>query len=274
MRYEADADAGHRLRTGHRHADLFRAATDLLGHHERTDDLRLGKEDDELVAAVPVGAVGGTDRVADHGAKRAKDLVATQVAAAVVDRLQPVQVDHEHAEATIAATGTAHLLLEGHEQLSTVEEAGQRIGPRLLDRARHCPTLVPGVGDGHEGQEPGREEADREAQRVLSHVAAELGIDEQDGGERGGGQPRGGQAGARSVGQRSRHRDERKQHGERRRREARECQEAGDEPDRHEDLGERHQAPALRGSQELVEDQDGDDRGAAEEEDLGLIGQE
>ena len=87
------------------------------------------------------------------------------------------------------------------------------------------------------------------------------------------GKPRGGEAGPRAVGQRRGHRDEREEHRERRRRVAGECQKAGDEPHRHEDLGEGHQATSLRGSEQLVEDQDRDDRGAAEEEDLGLVGQ-
>ena len=123
---------------------------------------------------------------------------------------------------------------------------------------------MPGVGDGDEGEEPGRDEADRQAQRVFRHVRAELRVDEQDGGEGSRGKPRGREAGPRTVGQRGGYRDERKEHRERRRRVAREGQKACDQRHRHEDLGEGHQATSLRGSEQLVEDQDRDDRDAAE----------
>ena len=55
----------------------------------------MGEEDGELVAADAEGAVGATQRGVEQGAEAAQDPVAVGVAAAVVDRLELVDVD-EH----------------------------------------------------------------------------------------------------------------------------------------------------------------------------------
>ena len=130
----------------------------------------------------------------DHRAERAEHLVAAEVARAVVDRLQSIDVDHQHAESAVAATRPADLLLEGQEQLGAVEEAGQRVGAREIQHALHGAALVRGVGDGHEGEQPGGDEADGEAKDVLRTVGSEVRIHGEDPGERDGREAGGGRA--------------------------------------------------------------------------------
>ena len=60
--------------------------------------LRLGEEDDELVAAVAGRRVDPPDAVADDLADAAQDPVALEVAEPVVDRLEPVEIHHQQAE--------------------------------------------------------------------------------------------------------------------------------------------------------------------------------
>ena len=215
MAHQADADAGDRVAAPGDQPDLLGAEADLLGDYERADDLGLGQEHDELVAAISVGGVDGSNRAVDDGAEGAQHLVPAEVAGAVVDRLEPVDVDHQHAEAAVAAPGAADLLLEGQEQLRAVEEPGERIGPREVDHPLHRPSLVPGIGDRHERQQPGRQQADGEAQDVLRAVQPEVRVDRQHRGKGKGGERCGGDPGTRAVGQRGRHADERKQHRER-----------------------------------------------------------
>jgi hypothetical protein len=210
----------------------------------------------------------------DDDAQGTQHLVAAQVPGAVVDGLQPVEVDHEHAEATVAATGAAHLLLEGQEQLRAVEEAGQRISARQVDHALHGSPLVTGVGDGHEGEEPGRDDADRQAQRVLRPVLAQARIHEQRGGEGRGGQDGRGEPRSRPGCERGSNADEGEQHRERRRGVPGQGQQAADEGRGRHELGEPHQPAARAGADKLVEDHDGEHRRPAQQEDRRLFGGE
>ena len=63
---EADADARGRLGTD-RQLELLGTDADLLGDDERADDVGLGQQHDELVAAVAIGTVDRPDRAGDHG---------------------------------------------------------------------------------------------------------------------------------------------------------------------------------------------------------------
>ena len=119
--------------------DLLGTDADLLGHDEGADDLRLGQQHDELVAAVAVGASRrcGSSRGSPRPSARSTSSPRRWPALSLM-RLQAVEVDHQHAEAAVAATRPADLLLEGDEQLRAVEEAGQGIGARQVDDALHA----------------------------------------------------------------------------------------------------------------------------------------
>ena len=90
-----------------------------------------GARDHELVAAVATDLLGGPHSVAQAPGHDPEHLVAGVVAVAVVDLLEPVEVDEQDAEVALAVGWQRRLevLVEG----GPVEQAGQRIGagPRL-----------------------------------------------------------------------------------------------------------------------------------------------
>ena len=100
---------------------------------------------------------------ADHLADAAQDAVAEEVAVAVVDRLELVEVHHQQAEAAVRAEAAGDLALDGGEEERPVEEARQRVDRREADRRVAGPALL--AGDDHrdvgEQDERGQVDADR-----------------------------------------------------------------------------------------------------------------
>ena len=70
---------------------------DPLADHGRGLDRRVVQQRRELVAAEPGGGVAGPYATAQPPRDQREQLVPGVVAEAVVDRLEPVQVDEEHA---------------------------------------------------------------------------------------------------------------------------------------------------------------------------------
>ena len=69
-----------------------------LADLERDRRPGIAQQHDELLAAVAGGHVVVADRADDRAADGAQDLVPGPVAVAVVERLEPVDVDHQHAD--------------------------------------------------------------------------------------------------------------------------------------------------------------------------------
>ena len=106
----------------------------------------LGQDDRELVAAVARRDVRRAQRRADELRRPGQDPVAEQVAERVVDQLEVVEVEHQHAQRAAAALGPDDLLAEALVQEPVVVEAGQRVAvgevagvlvePRVLEGHR------------------------------------------------------------------------------------------------------------------------------------------
>ena len=99
----------------------------------------------EFLAAVAAGEIDVADRLADAQREFAQHVVAGVVAVAVVDRLEVVDVEHQHRD-RLAARGR---LLDQRRQMrfhvAAVEQAGERVGDRHLDRHLHVVAQPLGV---------------------------------------------------------------------------------------------------------------------------------
>ena len=87
----------------------------------------LGQDDRELVAAVAGRDVRRAQRRPDELRGPGQDPVAEQVAERVVDELEVVEVEHQHAQRAPAALGADDLLAQPLVQEAVVVEAGQRV---------------------------------------------------------------------------------------------------------------------------------------------------
>ena len=118
--------AGERLdrELGHAHADP-------LGDELGAVEIRAGKEQRELLAAVAGGRVDVADGLLEHLGECPQDVVPGQVAVAVVDALEVVQVgDHERERAAVALHAR-ELLREAVLELAAVRQLGEPVGGGL-----------------------------------------------------------------------------------------------------------------------------------------------
>ena len=97
-------------------------------------DGRVVQQHRELVAAEPGRGVAGPDAAADPVGHRGQQLVAGLVAEAVVDRLEPVQVDEEHAGRLGRLAPRRQHPVEDLQEQAAVRQAGHRVVVRLADR--------------------------------------------------------------------------------------------------------------------------------------------
>ena len=97
----------------------------------RTDGVALvadvADEEDELVAAEARCRVAGADRAGEALADRSEERVARLVAEAVVDDLQPVEVDEEHGEVGPVPLAARELVVQPVEEQRPVREPGERV---------------------------------------------------------------------------------------------------------------------------------------------------
>ena len=105
--------------------------------------LRIGQDDDELVAAEAGGEIAGTQPARDQAADEADRPAADQVAAAVDQRLEAVEVEHQQRD----RSATRQQLGKDAIEVARVAEAGQVVG----DRGDLCLPIERGVGDRDRG---------------------------------------------------------------------------------------------------------------------------
>ena len=131
-------------RSGHRdpdarpelHLALARSDVDRLGdgeHEPVGDPLRVGRpgsgdDDGELVTAEPRRVVAAAQHLAHPSTDALQDLVAGVVAEAVVDPLEPVEVEEQHGD----RAGSCDQLIDQLGEAGAVRQPGQRIGDALL----------------------------------------------------------------------------------------------------------------------------------------------
>ena len=134
---------------------------DLLGQDERAGRVGLGKQGDELVAAVAGGRVDPADALGDDLADAAQHPVALEVAEPVVDRLELVEIHHQQAEAAPRPRAAGDLAIDRREEEGPVEEAGQRVDRRQADGGVARPPLLPGDDQGDVGEQEQGGQVDR-----------------------------------------------------------------------------------------------------------------
>ena len=89
------------------------------------------EQDRELVAAEPGDGVAGPDARLEALAERDQELVADEVAEAVVDGLEAVQVQEHDGDAELVAARPRQRVLDAVHEEDAVRQAGQRIVERL-----------------------------------------------------------------------------------------------------------------------------------------------
>ena len=117
---------------------------DALGCAACLRRVGVGQDHGELVAAIACGHVRRAEGRADQLGGPREHTVAEEVAERVVDELEVVKVEHQHAQRSLAALRPHDLLAHPLVQVAVVEEAGERITvgsfagvlvqPRVLER--------------------------------------------------------------------------------------------------------------------------------------------
>ena len=99
-------------------------------HGHRALRARVGQDERELVTAEPGHDVGFTGALADDGAGLDERLAACQVAVAVVDLLEAVQVEKQHRQRPAAAHRALGFAAQHQVQVAGVGEPRQVVGHR------------------------------------------------------------------------------------------------------------------------------------------------
>jgi len=107
---------------------------DLLGDHERTGGIGLGKHERELLAAVARHDIDLAHHLAEHARELRQGMVAGDVTVAVVEVLEVVGVHHEQRHVLGVALRASYFLVETKLQVAIVEHAGELIGDREVLR--------------------------------------------------------------------------------------------------------------------------------------------
>ena len=116
---------------------------DLIRRREGTDDRRrkpghdgavrdMRQDDGKFVAAKAPAKFARIADLPQAARHLAQQLVADLVAQRIVDRLEPVEVDHHEAAAGRTATRRIHRLIQHFAQMAAIGQAGQRIEARQL----------------------------------------------------------------------------------------------------------------------------------------------
>jgi hypothetical protein len=123
------------------------------------------QEDGELVAADAEGAVGPTQGNSHELAEAAQDAIAGGMPAAVVDRLEVIEVDEQQRERNSVAQCRGDLAVELLVEGAVVAKARERV-PQRVGQGRLVAHLQVGLGGDHRGDgAPQRQAADRECRR-------------------------------------------------------------------------------------------------------------
>ncbi len=114
------------------HGDLLQFGPEPLGKREGAALVRVRHEDGELVAAQAGRDIAGADVLGDDSGQVCDHDVADAVTVFVVDRLQPVDIQHNQRERLLAHPGAGKRLLEALVEVAPVVELGQLVVGRHL----------------------------------------------------------------------------------------------------------------------------------------------
>ena len=92
------------------------------------------EQDGELITAEAGQRISRANAALEAARRRAQDLVTDLVAEAVIDRLEPIEIEVEHREPRIAqrASGAVKQVLQPVQEQRTVRKIGERIVERLV----------------------------------------------------------------------------------------------------------------------------------------------
>jgi len=108
------------LQIGNRSMEAVQSLFDRLARN-------LGEYEQELLTAIAAGMVVSADGRADCGGEAAQRLIAGQMAVAVIDALEMIQIKHRDGDGQIFAPGALHLLHQGLQNGGAVEQSGEPV---------------------------------------------------------------------------------------------------------------------------------------------------
>src|SRR5437016_4819594 len=132
---------------------------DAFAHAAR--GLRAGfrKHQSKLITAVTRGGIDGAGVHAKNVAETADGVRADQMAVAIVDLLEIVEIHQDYGEAASATAGALDFALEGVQQGTIIAQAGERIAdgepPHLLEKTgiiEQCAAQDQGIAGGTQAQ--------------------------------------------------------------------------------------------------------------------------
>ena len=131
------------------HPDRRRAdaMVNALGQLQRVRDFRAGQQDREFVATEARAGIAGADLGLGTPRHFLERLVAGQVAEAIVDLLEVVDVDHEARQRLARALRSRELLAQAVVEIAAVVPAGEEIGDAAAHQARAIHRVFQADGD-------------------------------------------------------------------------------------------------------------------------------
>ena len=170
-----DADAGREtgllLVLGH---DDANAIGDVLGFRV----LRLWQYESELIAAIARGGVNRAAVNAQDGRQAAKSAAADQVAEAVVDFFQAVEIEEQNGEGPAGAVGALGFIFEDVEEAAVIGEPGERVADSEMADLFKEPRVIekrPAERDGVTADSKDLGEHKRRVEKALRLARGELG---------------------------------------------------------------------------------------------------
>ena len=134
---------------------LFRVAgenfADAVGNTTRFVLLRLREDQGEFVAAVSRGGIDGPAMNAEHIGETADSAAAHEMAKAVVDFFQAIEIKKQNGEGPAVAIGAIGFGFQDIEQTAVISESGERIAHGEMANLFEEPRIVeksPAQGDG------------------------------------------------------------------------------------------------------------------------------
>jgi hypothetical protein len=121
---DGDADAGGEPR---RFIIVSHDFTDAVGHAVRFGLLRFRKNEGEFVATIARGGIDGAAVNAENIREAADGAAADEMAVAVVDNFQAIEVEKQDSKRAAGAVGALGFVFEDVEETAVVGEAGERV---------------------------------------------------------------------------------------------------------------------------------------------------